>query len=78
MSLSKMHLTSDNYDVCRICLLEPDTNREVKFLDIFSSNNEGLVLSDRIKEFFGFIVSESSIVNNELKFLRSSLFFRLI
>lgn len=74
MSFSKLHSTSDNFDICRICLLEPDSNRGVKFLNIFASNNEGVVLSVQIKELFGIIVSEYNIVNNELIFLQS-LFF---
>ena len=69
MNLSEMYLTSDNFDICRICLLEPDSNRDIKFLNIFSFNNEDLVLSVKIKEMFGIIVSEYNIVNYELTFL---------
>lgn len=31
----KMNLNSDNFEVCRICLLEPESNRHIAFLPIF-------------------------------------------
>lgn len=36
----QMHLHSENFDLCRICLLEPESNRNIKFLHVFLANSD--------------------------------------
>lgn len=66
MNDSQTHLHSENFDLCRICLLEPESNRDIKFFHIFSPNNDGLVLSETIMEFLDLIVSEYTKIINFL------------
>lgn len=47
---SQMHLHSENFDLCRICLLEPESNRHIKFVHIFSRKNKEIKLQEHIKE----------------------------
>lgn len=61
MSNSQMHLHSENFDLCRICLLEPESNRHVKFLHIFTPSGGGVPLNQQIHEFLGVKVCELTI-----------------
>ncbi|XP_026805391.1 LOW QUALITY PROTEIN: zinc finger protein 184-like [Rhopalosiphum maidis] len=61
MSNSQMHLHSENFDLCRICLLEPETNRHIKFIHIFGSNNGGLKLNQQMIELLGIKVEKDDI-----------------
>jgi len=52
--MSQMLLHSDNLEICRLCLLEPEADRNVKFERIFPVNNgEDSTLSKQITEFLG-------------------------
>lgn len=61
---SQLHLHSENFDLCRICLLEPETNRHIKFVHIFSRKNKEIKLQEHIKELFNIEVCEYITRNN--------------
>jgi len=35
-----MSLHSENFDICRICMLEPESNRHIPFIPIFEKNTD--------------------------------------
>ncbi|CAH1724371.1 unnamed protein product [Aphis gossypii] len=61
MSNTQMHLHSENFDLCRICLLEPETNRHIKFIHIFTPNNGGLKLNQQMIDLLGIKVEKDDI-----------------
>ncbi|XP_025195258.1 zinc finger protein 91-like [Melanaphis sacchari] len=61
MNNSQMHLHSENFDLCRICLLEPETNRHIKFIHIFTPNDGGLKLNQQMIELLGIKVEKDDI-----------------
>ncbi|KAL5236960.1 hypothetical protein ACI65C_004370 [Semiaphis heraclei] len=36
-TMSQMHLHSENFDLCRVCLFEPESDRSVKFVNILTT-----------------------------------------
>lgn len=64
MSHLEMNLHSENFEICRVCLLEPESNREIRFFNIFGPNND-CDLSQKIMQFYGLVVCEYNMINNE-------------
>ncbi|XP_022182112.1 zinc finger protein Xfin-like [Myzus persicae] len=61
MNNTQMHLHSENFDLCRICLLEPESNRHVKFIHIFTPSNGELNMNQQIMELLGVKVEKDDI-----------------
>ncbi|XP_050429546.1 zinc finger protein 888-like [Adelges cooleyi] len=61
MDNSQTHLHSENFDLCRICLLEPESNRTIKFLNIFTSTASDNGLSQNMTELLGVRVEKDDI-----------------
>ncbi|KAL5242427.1 hypothetical protein ACI65C_009837 [Semiaphis heraclei] len=61
MSDTQMHLHSENFDLCRICLLEPESNRHIKFIHIFNHSDGELNMCQQISELLGVKVEKDDI-----------------
>lgn len=63
---NRMILSSENFDICRLCLFEPESDLNIRFYQIFGSVND-FDISETLSEFLGLVVSEYNMINNELK-----------
>ncbi|XP_050534809.1 zinc finger protein 91-like [Daktulosphaira vitifoliae] len=61
MDNSQINLHSENFDLCRICLLEPESNRKIKFLNIFMISNNDNGLNQHMFELLGVKVEKDDI-----------------
>lgn len=46
--MSELH--TEHFNLCRICLTKPETNRHLKFFNIFMPVNEGNTLKEDMKD----------------------------
>ncbi|XP_001946201.2 zinc finger protein 33A [Acyrthosiphon pisum] len=61
MSNNQMHLHSENFDLCRLCLLEPESNRHVKFIHIFTPSNGEINMNQQLIDLLGIKVEKDDI-----------------
>ncbi|KAL4127310.1 hypothetical protein QTP88_011486 [Uroleucon formosanum] len=60
--MSQTYLHSDNFELCRICLLEPEENRNVKFTKIFPDDDvEDSTLQQQIEDIYGIKIENDAI-----------------
>ncbi|XP_025196835.1 zinc finger protein 136-like [Melanaphis sacchari] len=59
--MSQMHLHSENFDLCRICLAEPEADRSIEFVHIFTTVNEDFKLKPQLEELLGIKVGSNDV-----------------
>uniref|UniRef100_A0A2S2NNN6 Zinc finger protein n=1 Tax=Schizaphis graminum TaxID=13262 RepID=A0A2S2NNN6_SCHGA len=59
--MSQMHLHSENFDLCRVCLLEPESDRSMKFVHIFTAVNGDFILKKQLEELLGIKVEAKDV-----------------
>ncbi|CAI6343588.1 unnamed protein product [Macrosiphum euphorbiae] len=61
MSNNQMHLHSENFDLCRLCLMEPESNRHVKFIHIFTPSDGEMNMNQLMIDLLGIEVEKDDI-----------------
>ncbi|XP_026821150.1 zinc finger protein 84-like [Rhopalosiphum maidis] len=59
--MSQMHLHSENFDLCRVCLLEPESDRSMRFVHIFTAVNGDFILKKQLEELLGIKVEANDV-----------------
>lgn len=62
MSTTSMILHSDNFDLCRLCMLEPEANRNVKFINVFSAETKDPKLAQHIFKIFDVKINKADFL----------------
>ncbi|XP_025196234.1 zinc finger protein 493-like [Melanaphis sacchari] len=59
--MSQIHLNNENIDLCRICLMEPESNRNIEFVNIFTSSIGDLTLRQKYEELLGIEIGSNDV-----------------
>ncbi|KAF0726231.1 zinc finger protein 271-like [Aphis craccivora] len=60
-SFNMNDLHSENFDLCRICLSEPEADRRLKFLHVLKNNESYFQLNLQIEELLGIKIESNDI-----------------
>lgn len=58
-TMNELH--SENFDLCRICLSEPESDRTLKFLHVFKNKKSDFQLNPQIEELLGIKIESNDI-----------------